>query len=179
MPRPPVDVVVPFRGDLGQLAALQEQLGRLRLAAGDSLLVVDNTPGREPSGFAERSVLRAGEIATPAYARNRGAAEGNADWIAFLDADVSPEPDLLDRLFDPPPAERTALLAGGVRDEEVPPGGRSAAESASFTRARGDGPPIDVERQQVGAPAAPAGVRPADPTPLLEGLSRSENARTG
>lgn len=119
-PRPPVDVVVPFRGDLGQLAALQERLGRLRLAAGDSLLVVDNTPGREPSGFAEGSVLRAGEIATPAYARNRGAAEGNADWIAFLDADVTPEPDLLDRLFEPPPAQRTALLAGGVRDEQVP-----------------------------------------------------------
>ena len=129
-PRPPVDVVVPFRGDLGQLAALHDRLGRLRLAAGDSLLVVDNTPGREPSGFAEGSVLRAGEIATPAYARNRGAAEGNADWIAFLDADVSPEPDLLDRLFDPPPAERTALLAGGVTDEQVPPGGRPAARYA-------------------------------------------------
>lgn len=126
--RPPVDVVIPFRGDLKQLAQLRERLGQLRLAEGDSLLVVDNTPGREP--LAEGSLLRDAQIPSPAYARNRGAARGSAAWIAFLDADVVPFPDLLDRLFEPPPGERTALLAGGVRDEEVPPDGPPAARYA-------------------------------------------------
>ena len=133
VPRPPVDVVVPFRGSLGELAALHERLGRLRLAAGDSLVVVDNTRGRDPGAersVSETRVLRAAEIPTPAYARNRGAARGSADWIAFLDADVTPGPDLLDRLFEPPPRERTALLAGGVRDEEVPSPGHPAARYA-------------------------------------------------
>lgn len=38
----------------------------------------------------------------------------------FLDADVAPADDLLDRYFEPPPAPDTALLGGGVLDEPVP-----------------------------------------------------------
>jgi GT2 family glycosyltransferase len=52
---------------------------------------------------------------------------GGAEWLVFLDADVVPPPDLLDRYFDPPPDERTALIAGGVADEAVPANGRPAA----------------------------------------------------
>ncbi len=133
MPRPPVDVVVPFRGDLNELAQVQRNLAQLRLTDGDSIVVVDNTPGREP--VREGSLLRAAELETPAYARNRGAALGSADWIVFLDADVAPDPDMLDRYFDPLPGEHTALLAGGVRDEEVPPDGRASARYGYLRRA--------------------------------------------
>jgi GT2 family glycosyltransferase len=128
-----VDVVVPFRGDATELAALRERLARLDLKDGDSLLVVDNTPG---GGSSEGPVpvLGAADRATPGYARNRGAQKGSADWLVFLDADVEPPPDLLDRYFDPPPAERAAVIAGGVIDEVVPPGARAAARYAHLRR---------------------------------------------
>ena len=89
--------------------------------------MVDNTPrGRSLDGPVP--VLHAAEIGTPAYARNRGAARGGADWLVFFDADVVPKADLLDRYFEPPPGAKTALLAGGVVDEpaayRAPPAAR-------------------------------------------------------
>lgn len=129
-----MDVVIPFRGDPAQLARLSERLDVLRLAPGDSLTVVDNTPGSRTTGAPDcaGTVLRAAERATPAYARNRGAQRGSAEWILFLDADVVPPPDLLDRYFDPLPGERTALLGGAVLDEPASPGGGVAARYAEL-----------------------------------------------
>jgi mycofactocin glycosyltransferase len=122
--RPGVDVVVPFRGSAADLAELLANLTRLRLGPGDSLVVVDNTPDREPlDGLPEGAarVVHSAERTTPGFARNRGAREGTAEWLLFLDADVVPPPDLLERFFDPPPGERAGLVAGGVIDEPVPP----------------------------------------------------------
>ena len=128
---------MPFRGDRADLKKLLARLSRLELRAGDSAVVVDNTPGREPDASASDgavSVLHAAELATPAYARNRGVALGSADWLVFIDADTVPPPDLLDRYFDPPPADRTALLGGGVVDE-VDAGARRAV--ARYQQLRG------------------------------------------
>ncbi len=125
MPRPTVDVVVPFRGSQAALDAVAERLTALELREGDTLVVVDNHPG-VPRRASVPLMNRADRL-TPAYARNRGVAEGTADWILFLDADVAVEPDLLDRYFEPPPGERTALLSGGLADQPVPPGGPPAA----------------------------------------------------
>jgi len=132
--RPNVDVVVPFRGQRRELDQLRGRLASLALAEGDSLRVVDNTPGASSLDGAV-PVTPAAELGTPAYARNRGAALGQAEWILFFDADTIPPPDLLERLFDPLPAERTGLLAGGVRDEPVPRGGPPAARFAYLRRA--------------------------------------------
>jgi GT2 family glycosyltransferase len=123
-----VDVVVPFRGEPAHLAEVRARLARLPLQPGDSIVVVDNTPRRAaaPSDGAVR-VIQGSEIPTPAFARNRGVAEGSAEWLVFVDADTSPSPDLLDRYFDPPPGDRTALLGGGVLDERVATGGGAAA----------------------------------------------------
>ena len=90
--RPAVDVVVPHAGTRDSLHA------GLALREGDTLVV-------------EHDPSRTGSYAT----RNRGAARGRAPWIVFLDDDVDAPGDLLDRLFDPPPGERTGVLAGGVR----------------------------------------------------------------
>jgi len=128
--RPTVDVVVPFRGAPAELAGLRESLGRLRLSSGDTIVVVDNTPGPGPQdgiGHAAVPVLYAPEVSAPGYARNRGAARGSAEWLVFLDADAVPSPDLLDRYLGSEPGERTALLAGGVLDEPVAPGGSRVA----------------------------------------------------
>ena len=127
-----MDVVVPFRGERAQLEEVRERLARLRLNEDDSVLVVDNTPGSDPipRRDGEVPVLHAPGLATPGFARNRGVAAGSAEWLAFFDGDVVPPPDLLDRYFDPEPADRTAILAGGIVDEPVPPGGRPAARYA-------------------------------------------------
>lgn len=111
MERPAVDVIVPFKGSAKERRRVEERLAELSLRDGDSVSVVDNTPGS-----------RDGRIPTPAFARNRGAARGSGDWLVFLDADTRPQPDLLDRYFDPPPEERTALIGGGVIDEPAPAG---------------------------------------------------------
>ena len=124
-----MDVVVPFRGAPAELDALRASLARLRLGPSDSIVVVENTPGAAPPE-GPIPVLVAGDTHTPGYARNRGAALGDADWLVFTDADTVPAPDLLDRYFDPLPAERTALLAGGVVDEPVPPRGPPVARYA-------------------------------------------------
>ena len=136
--RPAVDVVVPFAGSREALRELFVGLGRLRLAPGDSVLIVDNTHlgrrGRSPHGerhaggewdrvscSEERvSVVVAAERRTPGYARNYGAAQGIAPWLLFLDADTFGSEDLLDRYFDPGPRAQTGVLAGGVEDQEAP-----------------------------------------------------------
>jgi len=118
--RPAVDVVVPFAGDSVELELTLARLHALRLAPGDTLVVVDNDDRPRSLRPSDIRVVRRAEQASPGYARNRGAELGQAGWIAFLDADVAPRPDLLDRLFEPPPEDRTALLAGGILDEPVP-----------------------------------------------------------
>src|SRR5947207_5717214 len=118
MSRPAVDVVVPFVGSDEELADLLARLDALELADGDSLTVVDN--GRAARA-ADPRVIAAPQQQSSYYARNRGAERGSAPWLLFIDADVEPPRDLVDRYFDAEPADNTAVLAGAV--EDAPPGG--------------------------------------------------------
>jgi cellulose synthase/poly-beta-1,6-N-acetylglucosamine synthase-like glycosyltransferase len=113
MARPAVDVVVPFAGRPDELAAVRARFGALDLRDGDTLTVVDDGAGH-------------GSYA----ARNRGAAPGRAEWLLFCDADAEAPEDLLDRYFAAAPGERSAVLAGGVRDAEPGPGARMAERYA-------------------------------------------------
>lgn len=133
MQRPTVDVVVPFKGSAEALEQLRTRLAALELQSGDSVLVVDNTPGAGSARADGVAVLNAAGRETPAYARNRGAERGSADWLVFLDADTEPRPDLLDRYFDPPPGARTGLIGGGVSDEPAP-GDASAVARYAYLR---------------------------------------------
>ncbi len=114
MGRPAVDVVVPVAAaDEDGLRAVMARLRTtLDLRPGDTLTVVDN----RGLGLADADVLVAAEVRTSYYARNRGAARGVAEWLLFLDADVTPEAGLLDALFDPPPGPAVGVLAGGIAD---------------------------------------------------------------
>lgn len=120
--RPTADVIVPFKGSTEELQDLRRRLGGLTLHPGDSVIVADNTPRREPVRPQDGGVqvVHADALTTPAFARNAGAAAGGAEWLVFCDADTAAPPDLLDRYFDPPPRPRTALLGGGVIDDPVP-----------------------------------------------------------
>jgi len=111
--------VLPFRGSDEALARVIERLSALTLRPGDSVTIADNRPGATGSRtVGDVVVLGAGERQTSYFARNRGVARGSADWLVFLDADVLPPPDLLDRYFARPPGEGVGVLAGTVVDEE-------------------------------------------------------------
>src|ERR1700759_5537559 len=112
--RPDVDVVVPFRGSDVQRREVLARMGAI-LGARDTLTLVENGPA--PPAEPAPEVVHAPQQQSSYFARNRGAERGQAPWIVFLDADVLPDPDLLDRYFDPAPGERVGQLGGGMYDE--------------------------------------------------------------
>ena len=116
MTRPAVDIVVPFAGSDDELDDLLARVRAIRRGPDDTLTVVDN---RAQGRTGEPDVLCAPGQPSSYYARNRGAERGHAPWILFIDADVDPPPDLLDRYFDTEPRERSGVLAGGIVDEPL------------------------------------------------------------
>jgi glycosyltransferase involved in cell wall biosynthesis/GT2 family glycosyltransferase len=125
--RPGADVVIPFAGSQAALEALIERAAGIALGRGDSLTIVDNRPaGQPPAGDPPIAVIPARERPGSYYARNRGAAGGTAEWLVFVDADVDPPPDLIDRYFATSPGSEAAVLVGAIADEPAGPGERSA-----------------------------------------------------
>jgi GT2 family glycosyltransferase len=117
--RPSVDVVLPFRGSEEQLERVAQRLGALVLQPGDTVTIADNRPGATDGAHNHVRIIGAGELQTSYHARNRAVAQGTADWIVFLDADVLPPPDLLERYFKRLPSDQVGVLAGAVVDEEA------------------------------------------------------------
>lgn len=141
--RPAADVVVPVEADADGLRAVLARMRELVLRDGDTLTVVDN----RGVGVDAPEVFVAAGTATSYFARNAGAARGRAPWIVFLDADVHPPADLLDRLLgDEPPRAGVGVIAGGVADAPTvhtgPPAARFAELKAvmSHTSTLGRGP---------------------------------------
>lgn len=127
-------MVVPFAGGDDELERVLAAVERLALGARDTLTVVDNRPHAAPAERGRARVLAAPERQSSYFARNRGAAAGHAPWIVFLDADVTPPADLLDRLFDPSPDASAGVLAGAVVDGEPPAGARPSLAVRYSTR---------------------------------------------
>ncbi len=125
-------MIVPFAGSEEQLSLCLSALGGLVVQPGDELIVADNraatTEGRQAGPV---RVIPASGVSAPGFARNRAAAVTAAEWLVFLDADTRPEPELLERYFDPVPAPETAILAGGIEDRAA---GRSPAARHSARR---------------------------------------------
>jgi GT2 family glycosyltransferase len=133
--RPPVSVVVPFRGSKEEAVLLLSTLRRLRIAPGDELIVADNTDDCAALAAAGASspahVVRAHAERSSYHARNVGARESRNEWIAFTDADCLPTPNLLDAYFAEPPPDRCGALAGEIVGD---PG--QAAWLARYARSR-------------------------------------------
>lgn len=111
--------MLPFYGSDADLERVAERLIALGLRDGDTVTVADNRPGAADSRRGAVQVLGAGERRTSYHARNRAAAGGEAPWLVFVDADVLPPPDLLDRYFADAPGDEVGVLAGAVVDEQA------------------------------------------------------------
>ena len=127
--RPAVTVVMPFAGEEPAAGAALDALLALDLRPGDELILADNSGVATARGGV--AVIPAPGEASPAHARNVGAAQAHADWILFLDADCRAPGNLLDAYFATPVAEDVGALAGEV----VPmPGGDSLASRYGSAR---------------------------------------------
>lgn len=123
--RPRVAVVLPFHGPADEAREALSRLGGLRTLPGDERVLVDNTETGVAAGLPAPDGVRTlrSPVARSAYAaRNVGAEATGAPWLLFLDADVRPSPDLLDRYFDPEPAALDGALAGGLTGTPGQPG---------------------------------------------------------
>jgi GT2 family glycosyltransferase len=133
--RPPVSVVVPFRGDDGDAASLLRSLRRLRIEAADELVVADNTPDGVmiATAGADRPVrvVHAPAERSSYHARNSGARAARCPWLLFMDADCVPGPGLLDSYFAGPIPDDCGALAGQILGD---PEQRSLA--ARYARSR-------------------------------------------
>jgi glycosyltransferase involved in cell wall biosynthesis len=120
--RPPVSVVVPFRGDRGEAEALAASLRGLRTAPGDEVIVADNTDYGVVGRDGRVAVVRVPGAPSARRARNDGARDATNAWLLFLDADCRPAPALLDLFFSPEPGERCGVVAGEVAGDDSQPG---------------------------------------------------------
>jgi glycosyltransferase involved in cell wall biosynthesis len=134
VPRPPIAVVVPFRGAQAAASRLLDALAGLELVGDDELVVVDNG-GEGAFGALELGAARVAVAdweRSSYYARNAGAERTSAPWLLFIDADCRPRPSILGAYFEPEPGERCGVVAGAVRPA---PGATSLA--ARYATARG------------------------------------------
>ncbi|MDE3134172.1 MAG: glycosyltransferase [Acidobacteriota bacterium] len=113
MSRPAVSVVVPFAGSREQADAVVAMLRVLDTQPGDELIIADNSGTAAPPA-GRISVVRAAGEASPAHARNAGAAAAKNDWILFLDADVVAPADLLDSFFAQPLDQHAGAVTGDI-----------------------------------------------------------------
>jgi GT2 family glycosyltransferase len=135
--QPNANLVVPFAGTEEDLEGLLTHLDRLHLGDGDSVTVVDNRPtGKVPRwDEPQRSVIAARNRQSSYYARNCGAANGDAEWLVFIDADVMAPPDLTTTYLDPPADDWVGVLVGAVDDERPPAGNGHAVPRFLFQKA--------------------------------------------
>jgi glycosyltransferase involved in cell wall biosynthesis len=127
-------VVVPFLGKRDEARRLLEALAGLPLAAGDELIVADNTRAGIVDRLAGGSVrvVRATRERSSYHARNSGAGLARNDWLLFMDADCVPAANLLEAYFAEPIGDDCGALGGEIVGDPAPRG-----LLARYARSRG------------------------------------------
>ncbi|MEK6327594.1 MAG: glycosyltransferase [Actinomycetota bacterium] len=151
VPRPPVSVVVPFRGGRGEAERMLDGLSRFRLRGDDELIVADNTAGGVVARVAGEPVriARATAERSSYHARNVGARAAANDWLLFVDADCTPAAGLLDAYFAEPVSNDCGAVSGLIVGDPAQRGLLPRyARSRSFLR---------VDHGLLGRDATPAG----------------------
>lgn len=115
--RPPVALVVPFAGTVGEADAVVSRLAGVERGSADEIVLVDNSPAPVARGTDGVRVIRATGERSSYHARNAGVAATRAPWLLFTDADCTPVPWILDAHFSPSPAAAEGALAGAVLSE--------------------------------------------------------------
>ena len=117
--RPPVSVVVPFRGDADDAGRTLAAMALLRLAEGDELIIADNSRDQACASLAPAGVdvAPATRERSSYHARNAGAAVAHGEWLLFVDSDCIPHPDLIDAYFQSPVAAGRGALAGQIEGD--------------------------------------------------------------
>lgn len=120
--RPALSLVVPAYNEAGYLPALLESVAaarqRYRRGAGAvEVIVADNASTDDTAAIARRHGCRVVFVAwrSIAAARNAGAREARADWLAFVDADSVLHPDTFEAIDRARSREDVAIGATGVR----------------------------------------------------------------
>lgn len=155
--RDAADVVVPVAGTAAEVREVLARMRALHLRDGDTLTIVDNRGAQVDAP----EVLVAAAVHTSYFARNAGAARGRAPWLVFLDADVTPPADLLDRLLAPPPDADVGVIAGGIVDEPPGPGAGVAVRYAAHKAAMSQATTVEGRGRWAFAQTANAAVRRA------------------
>jgi GT2 family glycosyltransferase len=116
--RPSVSVILPFNGVAAELVQVLGRLDQLELRDTDAVVVVDNRSNSNLDRVDDPRVITAPAQQSAYYARNRGVEASSGEWLVFLDGDVFPRRDLIDRYFEGPPDDGVGVLAGTITDEE-------------------------------------------------------------
>lgn len=134
---PAIDVVIPTAGR-DSLAALLEALagGRAVERLNGRIIVVDDRAGVDAAPLAAPGAeVVSGPGCGPAAARNAGWRAAGAEWVAFLDDDVVPEPGWAQRL---------------IEDVGSLPDSVAGSQGAVRVPLPADRPPTDWERNVAG-----------------------------
>ena len=118
----PVSIIVPtYMRDQVLWRSLEGLLPQLR--PGDEILVIDqNHPPLKPPPHLEGAWLRVARQERPSLtrARNLGIAQARHALLVFLDDDILPEPDLLERLCEAAREHPGCIITGRVDQEDKP-----------------------------------------------------------
>jgi glycosyltransferase involved in cell wall biosynthesis len=120
--RPALSLVVPAFNEAGYLPALLESVAVARQryhrgADAVEVIVADNASTDDTAQIARGHGCRVVRVTRRAIAaaRNAGAREANADWIAFVDADCQIHPDTFNAIDDALSKDDVVIGASAVR----------------------------------------------------------------
>lgn len=147
--RPPVAVIVPFKGSRDDAKRVSDQLLGLKRGPDDELIIADNNGSDAATSGLGVTVVRADRIASSYYARNTGASFASAPWLLFVDSDCILPPTLIDDFGLDDVPDDCGIVAG-----ELEAAREQTEFVAAYERSRGH---LEVEQHMQMGPH-PAGI---------------------